>query len=143
MLLATESFDAQELKAAVAAGVMRHVIDAIELCAMHEWPIPQWAAQPFRAAIFQLRFFEARSWNDVLGPPPYLPKNAKLPDIRRRRDLQWPVYKDVDAAIKQGRAKEPELFAEIGERHGIGKTLAWELWDAQEKQFEKARTAAD
>jgi hypothetical protein len=125
-LLPRAAFDERDIKAAVAAGVMRHVMDAIETCAMHDWPIPQWAAQPFRAAMASLRDFDVRTWNDAFGPAPYLRVGASLKKARgvhERRTRALAIYGDIT------RARLPickETFKEVAIRHGVSGRTAEE-----------------
>jgi hypothetical protein len=126
---------------------MAAVMDAIDLCAMHEWPIPQWAAQPFRLAVMRLRFYEARTWDEVLGPFVKLPPGAKQWKAEsNRRALEWPVYSEIAAEIaKDGGLRhggtDGDVCDVIGARYGISKNTAWAYYDAVRKRLDEIRAA--
>jgi hypothetical protein len=136
-LLPSAAFGADDFKAAVAARVMRNVMEAIETCAMHEWPIPQWAAQPFRAAMASLRHFDVRTWDDAFGPAPYLlngasPKKKREAHQRHMRALA--IYGDINRA---GLPIHKETFKKIGALHGVSGRTAEEDYTSVRKRMPK------
>jgi hypothetical protein len=157
-LLPHDNVSADEFNAALARRLMRPVMEAIETCAMHEWPIPQWAAQPFRAAMADLRFSERtvivnskevqvpiRTWGDAFGPPPYL-----LPGMHPRRDgararlargnRDFAVAMDVARSPLPLGRQQGCAFAEVAKAHGLTAKTVEAIWHARSEWFPEQRT---
>jgi hypothetical protein len=129
--------DEKDFTAALAAGGMRPVMEAIDTCAMHEWPIPQWAAQPFRVAMANLRFFVAPTWNDAFGSAPYLRPGAS---IRKARDGHAREMRAHRIYLDITRACLPickETFKKMGVLHGVSGRTAEEDYTRARKGLPK------
>jgi hypothetical protein len=99
---------------------------AIRRCANCEMVLPPWVARAFIASYDQVLWCRTDSWDVAFGSP--YKKGTKLPERKRRRELGPAVYLAVEKAIAAGRATDDNLFDEVGEKLGIGKTLASELY---------------
>lgn len=106
----------------------RYLMEAIVLCAQDNLPMPKWVADGLINAHREIRTFQKKSWDEVLGRP--FPKGAHLEKLKNDESLRIPVSR----AVKRIIAEDPRqpidagLFEAVGAEFGIGKTKAEELY---------------
>ena len=118
--------------------------EAIYLCALNDFSIPEWCAMAYLSAVRKVKFYQAKSWDDVFGQPH--PKGTHLGAKRQIREKQFIVYdritklKDADPNIPI----DGYLFEKIGRELGIGsKTLTEEYYYSAKKMIEKQNPAVE
>jgi hypothetical protein len=111
-----------------AAGHKPALMRAINDCAEHGVPLPEWASEAYQKAFNTVQGARVKSWDDVFGRPH--PKGAHLAAIRKRQRLWYMVR----GAVLEIRREHPEtvideaLFERVGKQFNIGKTLAAEIY---------------
>lgn len=108
------------------------------LCAREGFIIPDWAAKLYRAAFLKVKYYGARSWDDVFGKP-----HPKGTNIVAKQDFlmkRMTVYN----RIKEIRESEPgtpidgALFLRVGLELGIGgKTKVEEYYYSWKRELEE------
>lgn len=111
------------------------LMTAIRICANHNLPLPDWAADAFIKAYDTVNNARAKSWNTVFGNP--YPKGTHLSALRKRRMKKFAVWNEITLILKT----EPDipvdeyLFETVGKKFGLGKTLASEYYYAAKQQL--------
>lgn len=97
---------------------------ALRTCILYEFVMPEWVANSFLDAINRIADYEEKSWDDVFGRPN--PKGARITDLRAKRLLEGKVYYKAMEIILNNpeRAVHADLFDEVAEEFGIGRTAA-------------------
>lgn len=128
VFLEAARLDLARLEQAFVAGDRSALLAAIRVCAACDLPLPAWASRAYIAAYDQVLNCRAKTWDEAFGPA--FPKGANLNAQRKRRNLRFEIHNAVLGTIQ----REPEtpidagLFETIGERFGIGKTEAENLY---------------
>lgn len=118
----------ERLRETFEAGDSVALLAAIRECARCELPLPPWAARAYIAAYDQVLNCRVKTWDEAFGAA--FPKGANLNAQRKRRNLRFTVHHAVLSSIQ----RDPEtpidagLFETIGERFGVGKTEAENLY---------------
>ncbi|PWT84410.1 MAG: hypothetical protein C5B56_15680 [Proteobacteria bacterium] len=116
---------AEDLRAHYEAGDKSALLRAVLYAAMFRRPLAEWAADAFKAAYECVERGGARSWDDVFGYPH--PPGKQLRSIQLDA-LKYQVWSVVRAGAAKGMAIDEQLFEEVGNIFGIGKTKAGELY---------------
>lgn len=111
-----------ELAAQFGDGDTPALFRAIAFCGHQQIPMPEWAVAAYFAAMNRWWTLDCASLDDAFGV--HFPKSKHLAAARKKRRLQLAVYDDVEASKASSRGISASLFAEVGKRHAIGKTLA-------------------
>ena len=127
------------MQQAYESGGHLRLLSAVNLCAMHDLPTPEWVRRGFVDCYRRVVEYEAKSWDDVFGRPH--PKGLHLESARRRESRRIPVYTRIneilylepDTPIDRG------LFERVGEEYGISKTVAEELYYEVKHSFVPSR----
>lgn len=105
---------AQCLAADGGSAVMR----AVHLCHLRRAAVPDWLRDEFSRRFLLVHDAHVGSWDEAFGRP--YPKNTRLHDLRRRRQLLGVVHAAVwELAVHQGRNVTRDLFEEVGERREV------------------------
>jgi hypothetical protein len=111
----------------VEEGKRLALTDAIRRCAIRKLPLPAWAADAFVDCYDKVMGYEVASWDDVFGNP--LPDGMHRRTARLLKEKARYVVMLVDQEHhRNGRAKDDQLFEEVGKQFGIGKTLCKKLY---------------
>lgn len=120
---------------------MVHVMEAIDTCAVHEWPIPSWAAAAFHGAMTGLRAREeTRTWDDAFGPAPYLKPGAtraKTRDALARHHRALAIYLDI---VRDRLPISSASFKAVGQRYGVSRGTAEADYRSIAKRWPDQRT---
>ena len=119
------------------AGDQMSLFAAIRICANHDLPLPRWAAMAFIRGYDEVLNCRAGSWDAAFGKP--YPKGEHLRSRRLRRENLFAVRLAVDDLHSKGSPKDEAMFESIGEKLGIGKTLAMELYYGKRKRNPRKR----
>lgn len=115
----------QYLKAAknkIQRGDKTVLLMAIHHCLLMKKPLPKWLREAFVQAYESAYPFEARSWDEVFGPPH--PKGAHLQARKRNLELRIPLWKRVQERVVAGDKIDKGLFERVGPEFGISGTTA-------------------
>lgn len=110
------------------SGDKLELMRAIRICANHDLVMPEWVWKGYITAFDTVLGARAKSWDDVFGMP--WPKGTNLNAVRKKRDLKFAVWNEV-CDIRQRSPETPidvELFAQVGRKFNLGKTLASEYY---------------
>jgi len=113
---------------------------ALQVCIEYKFDIPEWVATSFSSAINRAASYEAKSWDDVFGS--LYPKGTRVSDLRAKFLLEGKVYCLAREIILNNpeRAIDTELFDEVAEEFGIGRTAAEAYYRSIVKQGGKPLT---
>jgi hypothetical protein len=109
-------------------GNQRAALDAIFYAFAFECMPPKWAMDYYRANYVKIMDFQAKSLDEAFGKP--FPKGTNINAKRKYQQLRIAVLETV-MRIK---GREPDLpfgdilFEEVGNIHGISKTVASEIY---------------
>lgn len=112
-----------------------HVLIAVRRCAQSDLVMPDWLANAYCRRFDQVLNCQMKSWDEAFDPP--YPKGIHLNRKRADRLNRLRVFNEIDEILKS----EPEtsiddgLFERIGEKLGIGKTKANELYYQAKKMI--------
>jgi hypothetical protein len=107
-------------------GDKRAVLDALSMCLINDFGIPQWCLQAFYAALSAVAAYRVKSWDDVFGKPH--PKNIQLGKEQWNLEHGYLVYSEVQARSKKGQAIDCHMFEEVAEIFNIGAKTAERLY---------------
>jgi hypothetical protein len=116
------------------------LLTAINTCARHDLVMPDWVSREFRRAYMKVIQLKAGSWDDALGNPydGRLKTAVRLAQARKRREARLPIYLEI-TELSQSRPIGDELFAAVGERHGVGKSVCASLYASAKKSLSQGR----
>ncbi len=108
----------------------------IEVCALHEFVVPDWASKAYIEAFRSIERMKVRSWDQAFGPP--FKKGVHLHEAAQRQRLAPAVFAEVREVLALDPASpiDDGLFEQVGKRFGIGKTLAKELYYERQSFYE-------
>lgn len=98
------------------------LIQAIRFCFDQELVAPKWVVSAFFSATNRWYQLETKELGAALGLA--WPKGKNLSAARKRRRLTCAVLIEIIKATESGHAIDDELFASVGKKFNIGKTLA-------------------
>jgi len=114
------------------------ILEALHICSLNSLPLPRWCEIAFLKAYRDVRFYNAKGWDDVFGRPH--PKGTQLAARKQEREYDMRVYR----RIRQIKADNPSipidgyLFERIGREFGIGsKTLTEQYYYNCKNRIEK------
>jgi hypothetical protein len=119
-----------ELKSKFGAGDPRALLSAIASCGNQEITMPEWVVAGFFRAMNRWWGLQCKTLDEAFGVQ-WL-KGAQLGAARKRRALEVAVWNEVTKQHNRGKPINRALFVEIGEAHGIKKTLVQELLRSKE-----------
>lgn len=109
------------------------LIQAIRECAKYEIAMPDWVAKAFLEQSDKMLNFEVRSWDDVFGKM----HNRKHLDAQRvRKKKKNPVFYAVMERRQVNQPVDEHLFSQVGEEHGIKKSLVSDLYYEKLLEFQ-------
>lgn len=117
------------------SGSSAALMDALYECALNCLPLPRWCEDGFIEAYRKVRYFQAKSWDDVLGQPH--PKGTHLPTKRQEWEKSFAVYMRIREIkkLEPGTAIDGALFERVGREFGIGgKTLTEKMYYREKKR---------
>jgi hypothetical protein len=117
------------------AGDKSAVMWALYRCLECEVPIPEWVSEAFVTECAKVAGFQVGTWDEAFGKPH--PKGTHLATKRKHASKGWRIYLDVLNATDAGRPIDEGLFDEVGRRHGVGKTLAAELYYQEKRKADE------
>lgn len=118
--------DIKPLQKDYESGHKISLMMCLKICAEYCIPLPDWAAAAYINAFESVRSLNCKSWDDAFGKP--FPKYTNIASVRKKARLSSIIWSKVRIAKEAGRSVSAELFEEIGQPHGIGKTLAEEYY---------------
>jgi hypothetical protein len=103
-------------------------LEGVQVCAEHGLVMPEWLAAAYSSGYRKAMCGDADSWDECFGSPH--PKGTQLARLRVRERARTAVFRDIIDTIRLDpeRVIDAWLFEEVGRRHGVGKTLAEELY---------------
>ena len=121
------------------AGDTLSLLSAVNQCAMHDLPMPEWVRRGYIDRYRRVVEYEVKSWDDAFGRPH--PKGLHLENARHRRSRRCPVYVRVHEILhlKPDTSIDRGLFERVGAEFGISKTVAEELYYEVKHWFERSR----
>jgi hypothetical protein len=131
-------------KSAFETGDKFALLTAINTCARHDLVLPDWVSKKFRRAYMKVIQLKAGSWDDVFGSPyggKFKTKNRQ-DQARRRREARIPIFLEIIKLSRSGTPIDDDLFAEVGKRHGVGKTVCNQLYTSVKKSLSQGRPLA-
>lgn len=99
---------------------------AVNLCLQTGLAAPPWLWRIFGKAVDAVRTAKVKSWDSVLGKP--LPKGKHLGKRQEQRTHGAFIHIDVEDAVRAGRARDNDLFEEIGSKYGLGRERTREIY---------------
>ncbi len=95
------------------------VLEAIQLCADNQIPIPQWAAKSFSESYSAVMKADGKSWDDGFGTP-HRNQQHKMREIEQRRDeIQAFIAKTIGTRPKKKRTDDVMNKFAIGQKLAI------------------------
>jgi hypothetical protein len=119
----------------------KDVLETIFICFVSSFPIPRWCVDAFTKAFAPVGMNEAKSWDDAFGR--LHKKGAHVSAKRRKETVGFAVYQEINRIRTETptRPIDEGLFDEVGDKFGIGKTLADEYyyyWKGVREQVESS-----
>lgn len=110
----------------------RAVLDALDHCFSCRpiKEVPEWVREAFCKAYADIFNARAGSWDDVFGKP-----KGHLKQRRRRKELEYSVWRWIRNLHDSGKAIDGEMFATVAKKAGIGARQAKELFYGFENAF--------
>lgn len=121
----------EQLRARRESGEQYALTYAVRVCAGHSLPMPEWVARAYIEAFDTIDSRRAGSWEAVFGPA--IPKGRHLAALRKEHLHSIAVWNAVLARHERGEPIDDSLFAEIGEKLGLGLTLTKRYYSLQKK----------
>ena len=116
-------------------GYKFNLIYAIKLCAEHKVPLPEWVAKEFIEAIESLQAGKTNSYDKVFTLPYVKGKHVKNTHEKTLIRMQvWHCIYQTKKATPQT-AIDIGLFELVGEKYGIGATLASKYYYDTKKEL--------
>lgn len=106
------------------------VLACIRACVTNDLIAPAWLAYEFNSRYDAVLNCRAKSWDDPRSFGKPYPKGTNIRALEKKRRLKFQIWNEV----REMRSRDPDraidehLFEEIGEKHGLGKTLASEFY---------------
>jgi hypothetical protein len=116
-----EAAHLDELRGRFDAGDKAALLSAIGFCFDQQIVAPDWIVAAFFRAMNRWYAMEVKELGEAFGLE--WPKGKHPSAAKKMRRLSTAVYLKVHEAQHAGRALDDDLFAEIGEQLGLGKTL--------------------
>lgn len=115
-----------------ADGAM--LLGAIDMLMSYRLRPPAWLAVAYRRRFGPFETFEARSLDEAFGIEPLTERMRRAKQLRHEKTVD--VHRALVEAIRAepDRAIDNELFEEIGEAFGIGRTVCREIYDFAVKE---------
>lgn len=109
-------------------GGIKDVLETIFICFVFSFPIPQWCVDAFTEAFAPVGMSQVKSWDDAFGR--LHKKGTHVSANRRKETVGFAVYQEINRIRKETplRPIDEGLFEEVGQKLGIGKTLADEYY---------------
>jgi len=111
-------------------------------CAACGAPLPDWAADEFRAGIATMRQYRSRSWSEVFGEP-YQGKHLDSLRLRRLKWEVWHIARAVTAGKKPKKPRDEQTFGEVGRAVSKKFGVRMRATTARELFYEAEREVAD
>lgn len=115
----------EEFQVDYDAGNGVALLNAIWFCGRYKVVMPEWVWIGFSEARFKYVHYEVETLDDAFGLN--RPK-GQINALKKADRLSFAVFNDVWLEKQKYRTVDVQLFAEIGEKHHIGKTLLGELY---------------
>jgi len=109
------------------------LLRAVNVCALHDLPMPDWLKKAFTNAFDKVEELEVKKLEDAFGSP--LKKGEHIAAVRKKRKLANLVFSEVGVAIRDWKPVDTALFEEIGSKLGLGKTLASDYYYEKLKYY--------
>jgi len=100
------------------------IMEALSICSLNSLPIPQWCEKAFLVSYRKVKFYKAKSWDDVFGRPH--PKGMHVEAKRQELEKSYLIYRRIEQIKKEEphTAIDGALFERVGKEFGVGgKTL--------------------
>jgi hypothetical protein len=107
---------------------------ALHVCAAFEVKIPRWAADAYLEGIEKITHFRADSWDVIFGPA--IPKGRHLASLRKRLEKASKVRMEVWLRHRNGEPIDDQLFEAVGQKFGIGTTLAKQYYTSKQRRVD-------
>jgi HD-like signal output (HDOD) protein len=132
----------EERRKQFEAGQDWALLDAVDFCARAGMAMPTWLANAFCERYMAYHLFKAKTLDQAFGAK--RPKHTQIGALAKREWLKPRVVYEVLRLRKDNVPFGEELFERVGEKLGIGKTLANEIyydpenpWTSLPQIFEK------
>jgi hypothetical protein len=116
----------EQLRKNYEQGDKAAIMHGLEHCLWHHTPIPPWLECALNSAITKVKYFEVKSWDDVLGRP--IEKGKRIATAQRNLDIAFDLYERVCERHKAGAAISKPLFEDVGAEFNISGTVASEIY---------------
>lgn len=87
---------------------------------------PEWLSNALVQRINEVKAYEHRSWDVVLGNP--VPKGKSLKKLKQEQDLWLEITCELSERKQKGQGFSADLMDEIGEIYGINREKVWEMY---------------
>ena len=117
------------------AGNNQAILEALHICSFNSLPIPRWCEMAFLSSYRKVKFYRAKSWDDVFGCPHA--KGTNLYAKGKERDFRRKVVKRIEE-IRRNEPSTPidgALFERVGLEFGIGGKTLTETYYYKEKKY--------
>ncbi|MGQ7816817.1 hypothetical protein ACUTAH_14325 [Metapseudomonas furukawaii] len=101
-----------EYQAAFESGRKANLFNALQLCASHGLPMPEWVAKAYLKGFHRWNSYDAPSLDEAFDVK--LPKGAHVGRLKKERKLRLAVPIKVRELQRQGRAIDESLFHDVG-----------------------------
>lgn len=119
------------------AGDKTALAHTIAICAKHGVALPNWASDAYVTGYRNIANFHSKTWDSIFGTP--VPKGKQLSALRKRRQKAFLIWNEIQYLHERGRSIDNDLFDEIGEKFGVGATVAKEYYYAEQLVAEHAK----
>jgi len=110
--------DIERQRARFEAGDGFAILHAVAICALRELVMPEWVIRGFLDRYRSVTHYKVKSLDEAFGF--FLPKGAKLPAHRQKREKSLIAYFEVRKRSEAGESIGPELFHSVGEGLHLG-----------------------
>lgn len=129
-----------EEREAYESGERIALLGAINICAVHDLPLPEWAARAYLEGYRLALSGKVGSWDDAFGKP--FP-GEKWTLRAHRRKTSWPVIHRIEELSNNGEGIGTDLFHKVGKEFGVCKTNVDTLWSSYRNSVKEIRRRAD
>jgi hypothetical protein len=113
-----------ELRARYEKGEKQALWEMLLYCIAYRWALPEWAAGALTEADSRFESGQLKTWEEIFGKP-YRGKTRKGSHTKAQAS---PVWEEVNRLHREGRPIDGNLFEEVGQKFGIGKTRTSDLY---------------
>ena len=117
--------DIAEMETAYRAGDNQVLLDAINICARHQLPMPEWVAAGWKQSYTKWKHYEVKTLDNAFNVER---RGKHLSALRKHSRLKSAIPYAIFKEIEAGKATDEELFDAVGKRFGIGGPTARDIF---------------